>query len=124
MKSTFKVFDPCYLRHLFQLRCGLSQLRYHKKRHNFVDTPTDTCSCLSDVEDTNHYLLFCPLYFLQRVTLLQSVNEILREKNLAIEINSELLLYGHPMLDTLDNKEVLLATLNFIKTTNRLFAQI
>ena len=33
------IHDPSGLRYLFQLRVGLSPLRYHKKRHNFIDTP-------------------------------------------------------------------------------------
>ena len=44
-KETFSVFNPTHLRYLFQLRLGLSRLRYHKKRHNFQDTPSDICLC-------------------------------------------------------------------------------
>ena len=43
-KSIFGIHDPSGLRNLFQLRVGLSPLRYHKKCHNFIDTPSDKCS--------------------------------------------------------------------------------
>ena len=44
-KETYGIHDPEGLKHLFQLRVGLSPLRYHKHRHNFLDTPSDTCLC-------------------------------------------------------------------------------
>ena len=34
-KSIFNIFDPIHLRHLFQLRLGLSKLKYHKKGTTF-----------------------------------------------------------------------------------------
>ena len=37
-KSIFGLHDPEGLRYLFQLRVGLSFLRYHKKQHGFLDT--------------------------------------------------------------------------------------
>ena len=70
---------PCYL---FQLRASLSSLRSHKRRHNFIDTPSDICHCNQGIEDTNHFLCSCPTYVNQRAALVVSVNEILRENNL------------------------------------------
>ena len=71
-----------YLRHLFQLRVGLSYLRYHKHGHNFADTPSDICICKRGVEDTSHFILFCPLYITHKETLTARVNEILRKNNM------------------------------------------
>ena len=59
-KPVYGYFEPLHLRYIFQLRVGLSKLRYHKNRHNFVDTPSDVCLCKTGVEDTRHYLLSCP----------------------------------------------------------------
>ena len=39
----FGIHDHSGVGYLFQLRVGLCSLRYHKKRHNFVDTPSDEC---------------------------------------------------------------------------------
>ena len=44
-KSSFGIHDSTDLKYLFQLRLGLSLLKYDKKRHNFVDTPNDLCEC-------------------------------------------------------------------------------
>ena len=40
-KCIFGIHDPLGLRYIFQLRVGLSSLRCHKNRHNFIDTPSD-----------------------------------------------------------------------------------
>ena len=43
--SIFGIHDPLGIKHLFQLRVGLSPLRQHKNKHNFLDTPIDWCDC-------------------------------------------------------------------------------
>ena len=101
--STFDLHDSINLRHLFQLRVGLSHLRYHKKRHTFADTPSDICLCMRGVEDTSHFLLFCPLFITHRETLTASINEILRRNNVNFIANTELYLYGHSSLKKFDN---------------------
>ena len=50
-KSIFGIHDPLGLLYLFQLRVGLSSLRYHNKHHNFIDTPSDKCFCNNGIED-------------------------------------------------------------------------
>ena len=113
-KSTFGVFDPS------NLRVGLSHLRSHKKRHNFKDTPSDMCLCKQGVEDTGHFLLFCPFYNPHRMTLTNSVDEILRKNNLnTVEHSVQLFLYGHPLINYTDNQIILMSTLKYIKNTNR-----
>ena len=78
LRSTFDFPDTIYQRHPFQLRLGLSHLRYHKKRLNFAETPCDNCLCKRGVEDTSHFLISCPFYITQRETLAR-VHEILRK---------------------------------------------
>ena len=117
-KSTFRVFNPRYLRHIFQLRLGLSRLNSHKNHHNFADTPSDKCSCNLGAEDSEHYLLSCPKYETSREILISSIEDIVETKNLQIDIN--LLLYGHYSLNDSDNKKIIEATLEFVKITNRL----
>ena len=70
------------LRYLFQLRVRLSPLRSHKMRHNFCDTPSETCECNLGIEDIRHFLFECPFYVIQRVTLAFNVIDILQRKNL------------------------------------------
>ena len=81
-KSIFGIHDPTGVRYLFQLRVGLCSLSYHKKRHNFVDTPSNECQCNFGIEDTNHFLFFCLFCETQRATLVTCVNGILQKYNL------------------------------------------
>ena len=106
---------------LFQLRLGLSPLRSHKKRHNFADTPSDLCLCNIGVEDTKHFFLFkCPFYAIKRALLATEVIPILTRNNCNHLSNDEkLYLYGHDSINDQDNKTILLATIKFIKDTNR-----
>ena len=62
-RSIYGIHDPKGIRYLFQLRVGLSPLKNHKWRHNFIDIFTETCSCNTDVENTNTFFSIV-LYFL------------------------------------------------------------
>ena len=118
-KSTFGIHDPVSLRNLFQLRVGLSKLRHHKKRHNFSDTPSDICICKLGAEDTDHFFLSCPFYVSHRLSLRTKVNAILSRNDLNVCLSSNLCLYGHESLSSNDNREILLASLEFIFNSNR-----
>ena len=99
---------------------SLSPLRSHKSRHNFIDTPSDICHCNQGVEDTSHFLFFCPSYVTQRATLVTSVNAILFKNNLNhLENQSQLYLYGHDSINYIDNRKILISTLKYIKDTRR-----
>ena len=119
-RSTFNIHGPAGIRVLFQLRLGLSPLRSHKKRHNFVDTPSDLCLCNVGVEDTKHFFFQCPFHATKRVSLAAEVIPILIRSNLNHLSNDEkLYLYGNESINDRDNKAILLATIKFIKETNR-----
>ena len=119
-KNTFGVHDPLGLRYLFQLRVNLSPLRSHKIRHNFADTPSEICECNQGFEDTHHFLFECPRYAIHRATLAVSVIDILQRNNLNHLGNQpKLYLYGHPFLNLIDNRQILLSTIIYIKDTKR-----
>ena len=119
-KSTFGIYESSGLRYLFQLRIGLSPLRYHKKRHKFPDTLSDLCLCTHGIEDTNHFLFSCPLYATHRVILMNSVNVIIQKYNLNhLSNQSSLFLYGHRSIDFADNRIIILSTIKYIKETQR-----
>ena len=123
VKSTFGVHDPVGTHYLFQLRVGLSPLRYHKKRHNFIDTPNDTCLCNQSVENTSHFLFECPIYAIQRAILAASVIQILQKNNLNHLSNKvRLYLYGHFSMSDIDNRLILVSTIKYIKDTQRFSA--
>ena len=80
IKSTFDIHDALGLRYLFQLRVNLSPLRSHTRRHNFSDTPFETCECNLGIEDNRHFLFECTFYAIQRVTQAVNVIDILQRK--------------------------------------------
>ena len=116
----YGIHDPLGLKYLFQLRVGLSPLKCHKKKHNFIDTPNDWCECRSSPEDVSHFLFYCHLHALPRTDLCSTVSNVLAAKNLNHLINNdELYLYGHESLNLIDNKTILLASIKFFKESNR-----
>ena len=73
------------------------------------------------VEDNKHFLFKCPFYAIKRAVLATEVIPTLTRTNLNHLSNDEkLYLYGHDSLNDQDNKTILLATIKFIKDTNRL----
>ena len=119
-KSIFKIHSQD-LRYLYQLRVGLSPLRAHKFRHNFLDTPSDMCTCQTGTESTTHFLLHCPRFNGYREELMDKIQPIVQ--NLPhISENATLcniLLYGSKILDTAKSKEILDTTLIYIRSTGR-----
>ena len=123
-KSIFCIHDPIGLGYLFQLRVGLSKLNLHKFNHNFSDTVNPMCPTNDGIEDTEHFLLLCPSFHIQRRDLLAGVSELLRP---FVQINTlpnnvlvQYLLYGNKELPDDVNKLLLELTLNFIHKTGRL----
>ena len=123
----FMVHDPENIKYIYQLRVGLSQLRSHKKKHNFRDTPTDICSCGTGVESTSHFLLLCPYFSIQRQALLSTIGSILNSNTKTPNISNldnaakvDTLLYGNENLNFLENRSVLTATIKYISSTGRL----
>ena len=66
-------------------------------------------------EDSNHYLLLCPLYFQGRITMLNKIRHLTRT-----HISCDLLLYGAQELDLVTNYKVFDAAHEFISSTDRL----
>ena len=113
-----KAFSVYMIHHGFDIsfsRVGLSPLRSHKNRHNFIDTPSNECPCNHGIEGTNYFLFSCSFYDIQRATLLTTVIEIIRKYNLNnLGNQSNLYLYGHTSIDLDENRKILLVTINYI----------
>ena len=119
-QSIFDIDDPLGTKYIFQLRLGLSPLRYHKNNHNFEDTSSNICLCETEIEENQHFLLRCPHYTILRATLVAKVIGILTRNNLDQFRNSErVYLYGHHSLSVNDNRNIMLATIEFVKNSNR-----
>ena len=109
------------LKLIFQLRVGLSPLKAHKRKHNFLDTPTDWCDCHCSPETTVHFLLSCCLHDRPRDVLHKSIKPILQQNDVQDLIDDyKLYLYGNSLLSHADNKKILLSSITFIKNTKRL----
>ena len=81
------------------------------------------CPTNDGVEDTEHFLLLCPSFVVQRQNLLAEILPLLRPfgyANLSNEVLAKLLLYGDENLPNDVNRNILELTLRFIKETGRL----
>ena len=116
-KSVFGIHHPKGLSYLTQLSVGLSKLNFHKFKHNFRDTINPMCPTSDGIEDTEHFLLFCSSFDVQRQDLLPRIVELLRPVQIADPSNdalTHLLLYGdHDLYNDL-NRSILELTLHFI----------
>ena len=121
-KPVFRIHDPTGLSYLTQLRVGLSELNFHKFKHNFRDTINPMCPTNDGIEDTEHFLLLCPSFEVPRRDLLAGVSALLRPLghiNLSNEFLMQILLYGDKDFPNNLNKDILLLTLRFIHETGR-----
>ena len=122
-KSVFGIHNLKGLSYLTQLRVGLSKLNFHKFKHNFRDTINPMCPTSDGIEDTEHFLLLCPSFDLQRRDLLTGIVELLRPfveiNNLSNDALMQLLLYDDQYLSYDLNRNILELTLRFIHETGR-----
>ena len=96
---------------LTRLRLGLSHLRDHKFKHNFLDNLDPICNCGEDIETSYHYFLHCSLI------IQGSDNSILELTDSHIV---EVLLYGRKFLGISSNTNILNATpIYFLLETKR-----
>ena len=80
-------------------------------------SPTAECVCGHDIEDSEHFLLHCPLYHVQRQNMFQS----LENENIDLEdIDIDILLYGDNDYCFPQNWMVFKAVHKFISKTGRL----
>ena len=80
------------------------------------------CPSNDGIEDTEHFLLLCPSFDLQRQDLLAGVLAILRPfglDNLSNKVLTQYLLYGNKDLHIDLNRKILELTLAFIHNAGR-----
>ena len=123
-KSVFGIRHILGIHKLFQLRLGLSELKYHKKKHNFLDTPSDMCACDQGAEDLVHFFCKCPLLDVERAVLVDTVSKILSNQgvliaNITMRELVKIYLYGDFKCSASDNRLIILATIDFINKSNR-----
>ena len=94
----------------------------HEFQHNFRDTLDPMCPSNDGIEDTEHSLLLCPSFDLQRRDLLAGVLAILRPfgpKNPSNKVLTQYLLYGNKDLSIDLNRKILELTVAFISSTSQ-----
>lgn len=101
--------EPQILHTRLRTRCsGLNQHLYSK---NIIDRPHCICGA---VEDTQHYLLHCPLYNNQRVNM----NTTLSQLDI-VRDDVRILIYGSPSVDDATNMQLFRSVHDYITRTKR-----
>ena len=90
--------NPQCLKLLTRLQLDLSHLRYHKFKHNFLDTINPLCSCGSDIETALHFLLYCPNLMQCEISEINS--ELITRNDLTL---TKTLLFGDNSFSQYDN---------------------
>ena len=96
-----------------KLRLQCSELNADLYRFNLTESPN--CSCGYNYEDAIHYLLECPRYTIPRASLHQTFAEINNHAPFTVRT----LLFGHQNMNHEQNKSLYLATIKFVKDTER-----
>ena len=118
--KTFSIYDPLAIKLISRLRVDFSHLNDHKFRHNFADTLNPLCSCSLETERMAHFFLRCRYYSIIRITLMNELNDT--DNSITSRQTNELLriiLYGDCKFKDDVNKRILIATIQFIKNSNR-----
>ena len=96
MIITEKKKNSVGVKHLTRLRLQLSCLNEHKSRHGFEDTISPMCSCNTEIESNEHFLLRCHFYSSQRLELFNKLNKINSSFfKLSAKDQVNILLYGY-----------------------------
>ena len=96
----------------------MSKLRHHEKCHNFANTPSDLCLCKLGAENTAHFFLLGPFYTSHRTILRSKVDAVHARNDITLLISSNLYLYRQDSISYQDNREIIIATLEFISSSN------
>ena len=71
----FPIHNPVGANLLTCLRLRLRHLNEHKFRNGFEDTIIPLCSCNTEIQCNNHFLLRCHFYSSQRLELFDNFNK-------------------------------------------------
>ena len=119
-KSIFGIHDTIGVKRLFQLRVGLSPLIEHKKKHNFLDTPSNICTTCNSPENLEHFFLHCTRFSVARHEFLKTIILLNRDFHLLEpKVKIKFLLYGDKSLSNITNKSVLKSSIKYLNDTKR-----
>ena len=119
--SLFSFYDRCGVKLLTCLTLQFSHLKGHKFRHGFGDTVSTKCGCNAEIEDTDHFLLRCHFYSIQRFELFNNINKVdpsFTQLDTKEQVN--ILLYGYlPNKSNTLNEDIIKFVINFLKKSGR-----
>ena len=101
---------------------GLSKLNFRKFQHNLKDTINSMCPVDDGIEYTEHFLLLCNAFRVERCSLLAGVNDVLEDYGFSEGADTkmlQLLLYGKKNLPLEANKIILNLTIKYISEKER-----
>ena len=114
------VNNPIGLKLLTRLRLGLSHLREHKFKHNFLDSLNPLCTCGLEAETTTHFFLRCHHFSVLRLTLLDKIrhidNQILNQTN---DFITRVLLFGDNKYNSITNSDIIKISIEYIIDSKR-----
>ena len=118
--NNFSIYDPLGVKLFNRLRVDFRNLKEHNIRHNFADTLNFLCPCSLETKITDHFFVQCRNYTNIRVTLMNELSDI--DNSITSRKPNELLriiLYSDCKFKDNVNKQILIATIQFIKNSNR-----
>ena len=114
--SVFSVYDLYGVKLLTRLRLQFRHLKEHKFRHGFGDTVSPLCGCNAEIKDTEHFLLRCHFYSIQRFELFNNINKVdpsFTQLDTKEQVN--ILLYGYPLnKSNALNQDIIKFVINFL----------
>ena len=117
---TLNCHNPIGIKLITRLRLGLSYLRDHKFRYNFLDCLNPISCCGKDIETTVHYRLHCRLFSDERSIFLNNIRSI--DENVFSEKASkisETVLFGISSFNDTKNTSILITITDYILSTKR-----
>ena len=118
--SLFGLSDKIGIKLLTKIRVEFSDLRDHRINHNF-NCIWSICRCGLDDETHAHFFLRCPMFAVERVSLLSKISDILHTdiSVLPSEHLVHILLYGSNVYNAVTDKLILNETITSIRNTGR-----
>ena len=117
---TFNCHNPIGIKLITRLRLGLSHLRDHKFKHNFLVCLNPICCCGQVIETSVHYLLHCPIFSDERSIFFSNIRRI--DENVLSNSDpkiSNTLLFGISSFNDTKNTSILDTTIDYILSTKR-----
>ena len=116
----FGIADKYGIKLLTQIRVGFSDLREHRAHHSF-NCNNPVCRCGLDDETPSHYFLRCPMFALERTTLLSNISDVIHTDMSVLPDDhlTHILLYGSNVYNAVTNKLIISETIVFIRSSER-----